>query len=308
LFIKKAKVFLLSTFVIISILGFPQITVKAASFNGWRLSGTTWNYYINGNKTTGWRLINCKWYYFNASGDMVIGWEQFGTRFNQTGTALSTTWYYLNPNGDMAIGWLLINRKWYYLNPDGKMATGWKLINGKWYYFNANGDMAECTITPDGNLVGYDGTWMGKAKVLTQEESNTIVTFPDKNLEKEIRTQINKPTGEIIKGDLVKITRLAYRGDTITGWYPISNLSGIENVINLTYLNLMENEISNIDALNELTNLSFLNLMNNQITNIDVLKGLTNLTGLYLGHNQIKDYSPTSSYYNNLKSKGFILP
>lgn len=72
-------------------------------------------------------------------------------------------------------------------------------------------------------------------------------------------------------------------------------------------LHLGGNEISNIDALKGLTKLNYLYLYTNEITNIEALRGLTNLQQLQLAYNQITDYSPISSYYNNLTGIDFTL-
>ena len=75
------------------------------------------------------------------------------------------------------------------------------------------------------------------------KSSNGVVTFKDKNLEKAIRTKINKLTGDIYKSDVEKITELTVEKIEIT------DISGIENLINLQYLGLSSNQVSNISAL-----------------------------------------------------------
>lgn len=155
--------------------------------------------------------------------------------------------------------------------------------------------------------------------VSAQITDSTIITFPDKNLEKTIRQKIQCPTGDILKDDVDNITSLQNTQDK-----HITNLSGIENLTNLASLNLDNNQISNIKPLEGLTSLTSLNLDNNKISNIEPLKGLTkltslnldtnlisdieplkgliNLTKLALAVNQIKDFSPVYAYYKNLKS------
>ncbi|MBW9156993.1 leucine-rich repeat domain-containing protein [Clostridium tagluense] len=118
----------------------------------------------------------------------------------------------------------------------------------------------------------------------------TIVTFTDKNLEQTIRNTIEKPTGNILKSDVEKITLLNAIG--------ITNLQGIEHLTNLTYLRLDNNEISNIEPLKCLTNLTDLYLSNNQISSIEPLKGLTNLKSLELFENQISNILPLASLTN----------
>lgn len=106
-----------------------------------------------------------------------------------------------------------------------------------------------------------------------------VITFPDKNLEQVIRKQIKKPTGSILKDEVNKILSLEANEKNIT------NLSGIENLTNLSKLRLDKNEISNIEP----------------------LKGLTKLTNLLLKDNKIKDYTPVKSYYSKLITKDFAL-
>lgn len=152
-----------------------------------------------------------------------------------------------------------------------------------------------------------------------QITESTIIIFSDKNLEKTIREEIQSPTGDILMGDVDKITNLKNTKDK-----NITSLSGIENLINLSSLNLSNNQISNIEPLEGLTNLTCLELDNNQISNIsplkeltnmtdldlssnkinnlDSLKGLNKLTSLNLYANQINDYSAIYDYYENLKS------
>lgn len=130
---------------------------------------------------------------------------------------------------------------------------------------------------------------------------NTPITFQDKNLEQVIRTNINKPTGAILKGDVDTIRELSVRKKNI------SNISGIENLTNLIHLDLSFNKINNIEPVSKLTGLLDLHLDSNQISNIEPLRGLTNLIGLSLGSNRIKNYSPISSYYKNLQDKDFTL-
>lgn len=174
---------------------------------------------------------------------------------------------------------------------------------------------------------------------------DTIVTFTDKNLEKAVRAQIGKTTGDIYKKDVEKIVSL----QVLDGG--IRDISGIENLTNLQYLDLSrneisvinqlkdlskletlllsENQISDINALQDLTNLKQLSLDNNRISDIeplkwltkleklylnynrisdvDILEWLTSLKVLYLGGNQISDYSPVKRYYDNLTDKDFKL-
>ena len=116
------------------------------------------------------------------------------------------------------------------------------------------------------SLVGCSSTKIVFLNNTTQQKSisvqiteSTVITFPDKNLEQTIREEIQCPTGDILKDDVDKITKLQNAQDK-----HITNLSGIENLTNLTLLNLSNNQISNIEPLKGLTNLTNLNLSSNQ--------------------------------------------
>jgi small GTP-binding protein len=71
----------------------------------------------------------------------------------------------------------------------------------------------------------------------------------------------------------------------------ISDISGIQELKNLTHLNLRNNQLTNISGIQELKNLTHLNLRNNQLTGIPGIKELKNLTYLNLRDNQLTDIS-----------------
>jgi Leucine-rich repeat (LRR) protein len=116
--------------------------------------------------------------------------------------------------------------------------------------------------------------------------ADPVVTFPDTNMEAAIRVAISKPVGDIHASELAILTTLDANGKGII------NLTGLEYCINLTYLNLWDNQISNLAPLAGLTNLTYLNLQSNQISNLTPLVGLTNLTYLNLWSNQINNLAP----------------
>lgn len=121
----------------------------------------------------------------------------------------------------------------------------------------------------------------------------TSVTFPDKNLDKAIRTALGKQLGDgITEAELAKLTRLE------TSQKGISDLTGISYLVNLTELVLFSNQISDVSALSSLTKLNRLSLHGNQISNIQPLSTLTSLEMLTLDTNQISDIRPLSSLIN----------
>jgi len=121
--------------------------------------------------------------------------------------------------------------------------------------------------------------------------SSNVVTFLDNNLEKAIRDIIQKPTGDILKVDVDKITTLSAQDKNIT------DLTGIENLTALTNLFLFENKITDLRPLRGLTSLQQIDLSrnatseNDMIHDISPLKGLTNLTSLCLYGNDFTNIS-----------------
>ena len=112
---------------------------------------------------------------------------------------------------------------------------------------------------------------------------DAVVTFADAHLEAAIRSMLNKPTGDIIDTDLAYLTVLSASGAGI------ATLSGLEFCVNVTALDLSNNQITDITPLASLGKLSRLVLSQNQIQDISPLAGLTGLTGISLLENRISD-------------------
>lgn len=112
------------------------------------------------------------------------------------------------------------------------------------------------------------------------------VNFPDANLEAAIRTILGQPSGDILKSDLLTMEDLSANEQEI------ADLTGVENCLNLIFINLIDNNISDISPLAGLIELFSLNLMYNQISVLDSLAGLSSLERLSLTYNQISDISP----------------
>ena len=92
-------------------------------------------------------------------------------------------------------------------------------------------------------------------------------------IEAAIRKAAKKPTGELTKADLEKVTRLDLFDIQLT------DLKGLEKLTRLTELGLGEFE--------GLTNLETLYLEDNQLTSVKGLEKLTKLTRLDLVNNQL---------------------
>src|SRR6056297_1992364 len=129
-------------------------------------------------------------------------------------------------------------------------------------------------------------------KAVFVSEGNTVINFADPDLEDVIRNNIDKPTGEIYESDVDEIISLTALSSNI------DNLSGIEYLNNLEYLDFGNNQVSDISPLSNLTDLESLDFGDNQVSDISPLSNLTNLTHLYFGNNQVSDISPLSNLTN----------
>ena len=84
-------------------------------------------------------------------------------------------------------------------------------------------------------------------KPLTKEESAKVI-------EAAIRTAAKKPTGELTKADLEKVTELNLRYKQIT------SLTGLEKLTQLKMLVLGYNQLTDVKGLEQLTHLEVLDL------------------------------------------------
>ena len=119
------------------------------------------------------------------------------------------------------------------------------------------------------------------------------VTIPDTNLRAAIAAALGKARGETItKGEISTLLRLDAENAGI------SDLTGLEFAINLTWLSLSDNQITDISALAGLTKLRVLRLDSNNLTDISALAGLTKLIWLNLSGNNLTDVSALAGLIN----------
>lgn len=76
----------------------------------------------------------------------------------------------------------------------------------------------------------------------------------------------------------------------------LSEVKGLENLKNLSRLDLSDNKLTEIKILENLKNLYYLNLNNNKITEIKGLDSLRKLRYLYLEHNKITEINGLESF------------
>ncbi|QOD61544.1 T9SS type A sorting domain-containing protein [Polaribacter haliotis] len=144
-----------------------------------------------------------------------------------------------------------------------------------------------------------------------------IVNIPDANFEQaliDLGLDTNGLNGNILQSDAETITSIEIGNPEVNTNLPnvnakISDLTGIESMINLTYLGASKNAISTIDV-SKNTKLTFLHLGNNQLTSIDVSKN-TDLEFLWVEFNKLSEINVTKltklkkiyfSYNSNLSA------
>ena len=120
-----------------------------------------------------------------------------------------------------------------------------------------------------------------------------VVDIPDSNLRAAVETALGKaPGATITTADMATLTRLD------ANEAGISDLTGLEHVINLTDLHLWRNSVSDLSPLAGLTNLTGLYLGINSASDLSPLTRLTNLESLFLDRNGISDLSPLAGLTN----------
>jgi len=133
-------------------------------------------------------------------------------------------------------------------------------------------------------------------KPLTEEESAKII-------ETAIRKAIKKPTGELTKADLEKVTKLILDNNQLTDVTALKELTQLTRLLlsgnrltdvtvlkeltQLTEVNLTRNQLTSVKGLEKLTKLKWLKLYDNKLTSVKVLEKLTQLKYLFLHDNQL---------------------
>jgi internalin A len=110
------------------------------------------------------------------------------------------------------------------------------------------------------------------------------VFIPDPALNAAVREALNKPTGDLLRDDLLRLTVLHANRKGV------ESLAGLEAAENLIELSARFNRISTIN-LEKFLNLTKLDLYGNQLTNIAVPEGLMSLVTLNLGNNRLTHFS-----------------
>lgn len=120
----------------------------------------------------------------------------------------------------------------------------------------------------------------------------TIANIPDENLLRALNLHIKKKssTEPIYKHELKYLTgRLDLYSNNIT------DLTGLENLENITVLGLGNNNIEDITPIKNIVKLRQLYLNDNKISSVENLENLYNLEILSVANNKLSDVAPISS-------------
>jgi len=140
-------------------------------------------------------------------------------------------------------------------------------------------------------IKAYDeeDNWQGVSNCVSATCINDYtVAFPDDGLEAAVRAALSKPTGDVMKSELLTLFNLS------AGNRSIADLTGLQHCVALQTLDLYSNSIGSISLLAGLTGLSELYLGHNQIDDIAPLGTLTDLRVLMMHNNDIADISVLS--------------
>ena len=152
------------------------------------------------------------------------------------------------------------------------------IIAGIWFFLiREDGSNPQNVDAQKPNPAKTDTKVGGKKPEPTKSVSNKLITNPI--VEKAIRDEIKKPTGELTKADLEKVKTLNLENNQLT------DVTALKGLTQLTELYLYNNQLTDVTALKGLTQLTVLSLANNQLTDVTALKELTQLKGLSLYNN-----------------------
>ena len=131
------------------------------------------------------------------------------------------------------------------------------------------------------------GSMTGDTSASSEVVAEGVAVFPDPLVEEMIRLKLDQPLGPILISDLKQLTALNLGLELY-----VADLSGLEHLVNITELDLTQNQVTDLSPIASLTKLTSLDLAQNDITDISPLTSLTNLTFLRIQDNMVTDISP----------------
>ena len=108
-----------------------------------------------------------------------------------------------------------------------------------------------------------------------------VVEIPDGGLETAIREELGKPAGAITVDEMGELTKLfaCSRG--------IESIEGLEHAVNLTRLDLFENQLNSLTLPEDMSRLTWVDASFNKLTSVNLPDSLSNLEELHLGFNRL---------------------
>ena len=131
------------------------------------------------------------------------------------------------------------------------------------------------------------GSMTGDTSASSEVVAEGVAVFPDPLVDEMIRLKLDQPAGPILISDLKQLTALNLGLELY-----VADLSGLEHLVNITELDLTQNQVTDLSPIASLTKLTSLDLAQNDITDISPLTSLTNLTFLRIQDNLVTDISP----------------
>jgi hypothetical protein len=129
-----------------------------------------------------------------------------------------------------------------------------------------------------------------------KKETDQIVAaklIADPIVEKAIREELKKPTGELTVTDLNKVKELDLENKELTD---VPN--GLDKLTNLKVLYLSRNKLTDVRDLEKLTQVKNIILSVNSLTDVKGLEKLTQLEGLNLSNNKLTDVAGLGNLTN----------
>lgn len=163
------------------------------------------------------------------------------------------------------------------------LINGKKLITDQTPVSLKNVNLIPLKLTVESFGAKYE--WNSKLKTSTIKINTKTIKFPDSYLEASIRSQIKKPDRILLLSDVVNIEYLNLNNTKI------SDLSGLQYLIELQVISLSNNNVSDLTPLSGLVKLKSLFLANNKIKDITPLGKLSSLKYLDLSNNLISEIS-----------------
>lgn len=136
----------------------------------------------------------------------------------------------------------------------------------------------------NGDSIPSANVYLEDAQVELVPLTDSVITFPDAELERVIRSAANVPTGASIRlSDVLSITYLDVRE------YGISSIEGMQSLLNLSFLDIGYNSISDMSPLAGLPALSNLGISTTGVEEISFLATLPSLRTLEASGNDLTD-------------------